>query len=119
MKFLSTRKLGDRAFIVLSENMPTQLETLDLALPAAPVTDVGMQALAKTLPDGLRCLHLDFQDCEKLTNNGVVPLANRLPDSLRALNLEFHNCKLLETETVSAVAGKLPPDLDVLKLAFP
>mmetsp|Transcript_76024 Transcript_76024/g.201913 ORF Transcript_76024/g.201913 Transcript_76024/m.201913 type:complete len:727 (-) Transcript_76024:37-2217(-) len=114
---MNNLQLSDAGVGALASGLPRSLCCLTLNFTGTGITDAGMGSLAKGLP-ALETLYLDFDLCDKYTDDGVRALAAALPAGLRSLTLYFNSNPAVTDDAVSALAAKLPESLTSVDVCF-
>merc|ERR1711879_829519 len=83
--------IGDRGLTDLAQNLPSELELLELGLAGTGITDAGVKAIAERLPSSIQWLFLGFDACRSVTRMGARDLSAQLPRflKLRGIDVDF------------------------------
>mmetsp|Transcript_116142 Transcript_116142/g.266579 ORF Transcript_116142/g.266579 Transcript_116142/m.266579 type:complete len:339 (-) Transcript_116142:234-1250(-) len=111
-------QIGDKCIAAFTQAMSENLSVLVLHLDSAEtaVTDKGMKALAKALPQGLGRLSLHLNRCTAVTDAGLGRLLGALPPTLSILDLGLSMNDNVSSHALIQLARSMPPKLLVLQL---
>jgi len=111
--------IGDSALSALADCLPTALQAFQLDMSNDNlITDEGLLALGKDMPERLCSLQLELRGCSGISTDGMasfVACIQRL-EKLNTLHLGVEDCQGMTDASLLALAGNLPKELRSLSV---
>jgi len=123
LNFELAATMDDVAMSAIARDLPEGLKRLALKFEGCPVTDAGVEAIARALSApqhaaSLQEVTLDLTSCRGVTSAGLVALAEAMPGGLLALSLDVSFCPAVGDAGMAALAHRLPESVVTLRLGL-